>query len=351
MMCNLEKIHLSLAAGCLAFSMLCPAMATEPQRPIPVIFDTDIGNDIDDALALGVIHALESRQECKLVAVTISKDNPLCAPFIDLVNTFYGRGDIPIGVVRNGKTPEDGNYLRGPVEARDGDGQRFPHDLKSGRDAPEAVQVLRRALAKQADGSVVMIVVGFSTNIARLLDSAGDDASPLSGQDLVAKKCRLLSIMAGNFGPMPVPEYNVHIDVPSARKVYAEWPTEIVASGFEVGLAIKYPAVSIQRDFAYVPHHPLPEAYALYMKMPYDRETWDLTSVLYAVRPDRGYFALSEPGTITVDEKNVTRFAPGAGGKHRYLKVDAEQIAQVREALVVLASQPPDHDAATGDKK
>jgi hypothetical protein len=311
--------------------------------PVPIIFDTDIGNDIDDALALGVIHALANRGECRLVAVTISKDNPLCAPFIDLVNTFYGRGDIPIGVVRDGKTPEEGKYLRGPVEARDGSKIRFAHDLQSGADAPEAVAVLRQSLAGEADGSVVMVVVGFSTNIARLLESPPDKYSPLSGKDLVAKKCRLLSIMAGNFGPKPGPEYNVFIDVPAARQVYANWPTDIVASGFEIGLAIKYPAVSIERDFAYVPHHPLPEAYVLYQKMPYDRETWDLTSVLYAVRPDRGYFALSEPGTITVDEKNVTQFAPAATDKHRYLKVAPEQIARVREALVILASEPPQH--------
>ncbi len=317
--------------------------AGAPQAPIPLIFDTDVGNDIDDALALGVIHALASRGECRLAAVTISKDNQYCAPFIDLINTFYGRGDIPIGVVRDGKTPKDGKYLRPPVEATDNGQLRYPRDLKSGADAPEAVAVLRKALAAEADGSVAMVVVGFSTNIARLLDSPADAISPLSGKELVKQKCRLLSIMAGSFAEMPTPEYNVVIDDAAARKVYAEWPTEIVASGFEVGLAIKYPATSIERDFAYVPHHPLPEAYALYQQMPYDRETWDLTSVLYAVRPDRNYFTLSEPGTITIDDKNITRFAPSPEGKHRYLKVDAEQIARVREALIQLASQPPDN--------
>jgi hypothetical protein len=50
-----------------------------------------------------------------------------------------------------------------------------------------------------------------------------------------------------------------------------------VASGFEIGLAIEYPATSIERDYAYVAHHPLAEAYALYNTMPYDRPTWDLT--------------------------------------------------------------------------
>ncbi|MBI2823872.1 MAG: nucleoside hydrolase [Planctomycetia bacterium] len=314
--------------------------------PVPLIFDTDIGNDIDDTLALGVIHALAIRGECRLLAVTTSKDNPLCAPFVDLVNTFYGRGDTPIGVVRGGKTPEEGRYLRKLVEARDGERLRYPRNLVDAAAMPDAVAILRRALAGEADGSVVLVVVGFSTNIARLLDSPADEHSPLTGRELVAKKCRLLSIMAGNYGPKPTKEYNVFIAPEAARQVYAAWPTEIVASGYEIGQAIKYPAASIERDFGYVAHHPLREAYELFDKMPYDRETWDLTSALYAVRPDRGYFTLSEPGTITVDDKQLTHFAPSAAGRHRHLKVDAEQIARVREALVMLASQPPGHAAA-----
>src|SRR5262245_56167345 len=80
----------------LAITFVCAAYAESPpidpapKRPIPLIFDTDIGNDIDDALALGMIHALVSRGECKLLAVTITKDEPLSAPFVDAVNTFYG---------------------------------------------------------------------------------------------------------------------------------------------------------------------------------------------------------------------------------------------------------------------
>jgi hypothetical protein len=75
--------------------------------------------------------------------------------------------------------------------------------------------------------------------------------------------------------------------------------------------------------------------------MPYDRETWDLTAVLYAVRPNRGYFGLSPAGTITVDDAEVTQFAAAESGRHRYLTVTPEQIVQVREALVQLTSQPP----------
>ncbi|MCL4855217.1 MAG: nucleoside hydrolase, partial [Bryobacteraceae bacterium] len=168
--------------------------------PVRLIFDTDMGNDVDDAMALSMIHALQNRGECELLAVTVTKDNPYAAPFVDLMNTFYGRGGIPIGVVQKGVTPEDGKYNRAVVTATaSGGGQRYPHDLKSGKDAPDAVAVLRKTLAAQPDNSVVIAMVGFSTNMARLLASGPDAASPLPGTELVRRKVRLLSAMAGGY--------------------------------------------------------------------------------------------------------------------------------------------------------
>ena len=61
----------------LCMSTLSVAGAEEPVR---LIFDTDIGNDVDDAFTLGVIHALQDLGECHLLAVTITKDHKLCAP-------------------------------------------------------------------------------------------------------------------------------------------------------------------------------------------------------------------------------------------------------------------------------
>lgn len=306
-----------------------------------ILFDTDMGNDIDDALALAMLHAFESRGEAELLAVTLTKDNRWAAPYVDLVNTFYGRSDIPIGVVQDGKTPEGSAMLEVPAERRNPDGSYvYPHDLADGRDAPEAVDVLRRVLAAQPDRSVTAVQVGFSTNFARLLASPPDAHSPLSGEDLVRRKVRLLSVMAGAF-PTGDPEYNVRTDVEAARKLFAEWPTPIAASGFEVGASILYPAESIQEDYAYADPHPVAEAYRHYLEMPYDRPTWDLTSVLYAVRPRDGYFSLSEPGTITVDDEGRTAFAPSADGAHRYLTADGAQRLRAREAFVYLASQPP----------
>ena len=64
------------------------------------------------------------------------------------------------------------------------------------------MRLLRQTLAGRPDRSVVIVQVGFSTNLARLLDSPADDVSPLKGRDLVAAKVRLLSLMAGAFAPI-----------------------------------------------------------------------------------------------------------------------------------------------------
>jgi len=321
-----------------------PAAAAGP--PVPLVFDTDMGNDIDDALALGLIHALQTHGRCKLLAVTLTKDNRYAAPYVDLVNTFYGRGDIPVGVVHGGRTPDDGKYLRAIVTAADNGQPRYPHQLRDGGDAPEATALLRRVLAGQADQSVVIAQVGFSTNLARLLESKPDGVSPLDGIALVKKKVRVLCPMAGHFEPRPsgerFKEYNVVTDLAAARKVFEQWPTPIVVSGFEVGNAVLYPHRSIRQNYQYVPHHPLAEAYHLYMKMPYDRPTWDLTSVLYAVWPDRGDFDVSPPGRVIVEDDGVTRFQPESGGPHRYLIVPPDRVPRLRDTFAGLCSQRPD---------
>lgn len=307
--------------------------------PVRVIFDTDMGNDVDDALALGILHALETRREAKLLAVTITKDNPYAAAFVDLEDTFYRRGEIPIGIVKSGKTPNDSAMIRVPSERRNPDGGYvYPRRIALGA-APDAVAVLRQVLGKEEDASVTIVQVGFSTNLARLLDSKADESSPLSGTELVAKKVRLLVAMAGHFPPAQ-PEYNVVTDIPSAQKVFTQWPSPVVFSGYEIGQALLFPARSIEHDFSWVRDHPVVDAYRNYMRMPYDRPTWDLTAALYAVRPDGGYFSLSPKGTVRVDDKGNTIFTASADGKHRYLILDDAAKARTLEALILLASQP-----------
>lgn len=312
--------------------------------PVPVIFDTDMGNDVDDVMALAMLHALQNRGHCELLAITISKDHELAAPFVDAIDTFYGRPGVPIGVVHDGATRDEGKF-NSLANTKGPDGNRiFPHDLLSGKNAPDAVAVLRKTLADQADGSVVIIQVGFFTNLSRLLDSPPDASSELTGEQLVRKKVRLLSLMAGAFKPIDgnprYAEYNVFEDRPAARTVALRWPTPRVWSGFEIGISVPFPHQSIQLDFQYTAHHPLKDAYNLYNPPPHDRPTWDPTAVLQAVLPDRGYFQLSPSGSVAVDDAGVTDFTPQADGRDRYLILDPEAVTRVREAIVLLSGEP-----------
>ena len=80
---------------------------------------------------------------------------------------------------------------------------RYPHDLRSGKGAPDAVDVLRKVLAEANDGSVVIAQVGFSTNLANLLSSPADSFCPMDGTELVRKKVRLLSDYGGSVSANP----------------------------------------------------------------------------------------------------------------------------------------------------
>ncbi|EDL60446.1 nucleoside hydrolase [Gimesia maris] len=314
-------------------------------EPVQVIFDTDITGDVDDVLALAMLHTLADRGECDLLAVTISKVNPLTGPFTDATNTFYGRGDIPIGVTRDAQKRES-RYLK-LIKEKQGNRSRYPHDISSNQQLPDAVKLLRKTLAASTDGSVVIIQVGLAANLADLVESKADEISPLSGPELIRKKVKLVSVMAGAFEPidgnMHFLEANVRNGIQSMQRFVRQWPqsTPVVWSGFEIGIAVRYPRESIARDFNYIEHHIVREAYLLHSGPEHDRPSWDLTSVLYAVRPHDGYFDLSEPGKVTVDDDGFLSFHPAKQGRDRYLKMNPLQAVQVKEALRSLVSQPP----------
>ena len=316
-----------------------PKKAAVINKPLPVIFETDMGNDIDDALALDMLYKYSDQKMIKLLAVSSNKNNPSSAVYLDIMNTWYGYPKIPVGKVVNGANSENDavNYTKVVADYR----PAFKITTNDPAAYAESVSLYRRVLSEAADHSVVIISVGFSTNLARLLNSASDTYTGLNGKELVAKKVKLLSVMAGNFEGKKMKEYNVIKDVPAARKLFQEWPTQIVVSPFEVGEQIRYPATSILNDFNWAAHHPMVIAYKSYAKMPYNRQTWDLTAVLYAVEGAKDYFSVSEPGTIEVLADEFTAFTPDPTGKHRYLKVNAEQAENVKKRFIELISTKP----------
>lgn len=344
----MKRIPLLLWCGVVCLVL---TVSTRAGEAVKVIFDTDVGNDVDDVMALAELHALETRGKCELLGVTITKPDELAGPFVSAMDTFYGRPEIPIGFT-HARLPNIPSKFLSLAEIKDGGKLRYPHALARSSDAPAATRLLRELLSREPDHSVVIIQVGYFSNLAALLDTPADDVSPLTGLELIRQKVKFVSVMAGSFKPIDgdgrYHEFNVMQDLPASKKVAAEWPTPMIWSGFEIGIAVPFPAISIEQDFSYVAHHPVPEAYCLYLPPPHERPTWDLTAALYAVFPDRGYFGLSEPGRVTVEADGFTDFKPSPNGRDCYLTLDAVQAARVREAFVELVSEPPKRDALAG---
>ena len=311
-----------------------------------IILETDIGNDVDDALALDMLYKYLDAGDIDLLGIMINKEGIYPAEYTDIMNTWYGYPQIPIGILHNGADCENDatNYAKAVCLIQKDNGEpAFKRSLKGDyNQLPEAPALYRKLLAQQPDSSVTIISVGFSTNLARLLDTPADEYSSLTGKELVAKKVKLLCTMAGCFNNPELYEYNVVKDIPAAKKVFTEWPTTLVTSPFEVGIAINYPATSIKNDFQWAAIHPKVEAYKSYQKMPYDRPTWDLTSVLYSVEGP-SYFTVSPAGKISVTDKGATEFTPDATGNRYYLTVDAAQAENIKQHFVKLISKQPAH--------
>lgn len=313
------------------------------QKPISFIMETDIGNDVDDALAMDLLYKYQDAGIINLLAVNINKEGTAPAEFIDILNTWYGYPDIPIGIVRNGADCEADayNYARAVVDIKDDAGAPyFKRSLSGYESLPDAHILYRKILAQQKDHSVTIASVGFSTNLIRLLETPADEYSKLTGKELVAKKVKQLVVMAGCMDNPDTHEYNVVKDIPAAKVIFEEWPTPVTASPWELGDKVRYPGSSIENDFGWTAKHPVVEAYKAYMKMPYDRQTWDPTAVLYAVEGGK-WFNVSPAGRIQVTDEGSTIYTEDPEGDRFYLSVDKDQAAAIKQYFVdVITSQP-----------
>ena len=294
--------------------------------PLPVIFDTDMGNDVDDVLALDLLYKYMDTGHINLLAIMSNQPSEASPRFLDLMNRWYGYAKIPIGTSKGGGFADPNTMYAQKTVALTGKRGKplFKCRIKDTNRLPDATMLYRRVLSRQKDRSVVIISTGFSTNLARLLESGPDKWSSLSGKELVAQKVKYLSLMAGRFDNPKYAEYNVVKDVAAAKTLFAVCPVPIVTSPWELGNAVRYPGQSIADDFGWTSAHPLVEAYKAYAKMPYDRPTWDITAILYAVEGGK-WFGLSERGQITTQPNGRTLFTPSARGKQQYLTTTPEQ--------------------------
>jgi len=304
-----------------------------PKQAVPIILDTDIGPDYDDVGAMAILHALTDRGEAQPLAVISSNKDPLIVPTIDVMNTYFGRPNLPTGAPK-GPGPDMGATQKWPGMLV----EKYPHRIQSTADAPDAVATYRQILARQPDHSVTIVTIGFLTNLADLLASGPDAHSKLAGTELVKKKVKQLVSMAGDFPKGR--EFNVFMDSVASQKVFTAWPTPVVLSGFEIGKRIKT-GLRVVADGTL--QGPVKDVYAWCMpKSPDDRDgrmSWDQTAVLVGIRGIKPYFGLKR-GRMVVEKNGSNTWQDDPNGPHTHL-IEAMPIPQVTEVIETLMMHRP----------
>ncbi len=212
---------------------LCPLVLAG--QPVKVIYDTDLESDVDDVAATAILHVLADRGEAEILATMVSLSNPGSAPCLDAINTFYGRPDLPIGVPKGQAVNRKSVYAQSVTET-------YPHSVATADSLPDAAKLYRQLLASQPDSSVVIVSVGYLTNLSRLLHTPPDSISPLSGSALVRQKVKHYVCMGGRFPKNTDPGVfgNWKPDPAATSDVVEHWPTPILFSGGGPQLANLY---------------------------------------------------------------------------------------------------------------
>ena len=315
-----------LVSGLLALGL---AVLTEPAT-VSLILDTDIGPDYDDVGAMALLHALADQGEANILATVSSNLSPLVVPSIDVLNTYFGRPDIPIGAPKTA-----GVDLPAWQHWSDTLVANYPHDLKSTAEAPDAVAVYRQVLANQPDSSVTIVTIGFLTNMRNLIESPPDVLSPLSGRELVAQKVEQWVAMAGKFPEGR--EFNVEKDSAASQVAIDQWPTPVLFSGFEIGEKVLTGLRLIEEGN---PESPVQKVYAISIPMNENdkngRMSWDQTAVLVAVRGAEPYYEV-ERGTFITRADGSNAWENNPSGPHRKLveKMPPEEVAAEIETLML----------------
>lgn len=201
-----------LTAVLLALLLLPAAADAQSRGPVPVILDTDIGTDIDDAYALV---ALIRNGDLELLGVTtVSSDAAararLAAKLLHVAGGKWSKIPVYAGI----STPTQ--YMKQVEWAA---GFTAPNLHESG-----GVEFMRREINARP-GKVTIIAVGELTNVAALLES----------EPAIGKKIAAISLMGGSIyrgyapGSKPEPEWNIKSNADAARTVFTSGVPLLIA--------------------------------------------------------------------------------------------------------------------------
>jgi purine nucleosidase len=317
--------------------------APEPRPTLGVALDVDLGERPDALLAIAMLNGLSAQKLARRIALSVTRPSLVAAQLADVIaeyystlplNWGYATIGLPEGGMRDGALSPDSAALAALLARKNLDGALlYPTRVQRLVDTADSATLIRNLLLAEPDGSAALVLAGAATGLSRLLDLYG--AVPQ-----LRAKVKLLVVAAGAY-PAGNVEPTIAGDVRSARRVFNEWPTPIVAVGAELGEALRLPAKVVQEMLAATPEHPVAAAYAALGRMRYDTATTALAALLYAARPDAEDYRLSEPGTIVVLDDGRTRFTPRSDGRHRYLIANPARAQQLLAQYSALVSAPP----------
>ena len=292
-------------------------------KPIPMILDSDFGSSTDDLFALMMLHRYIDEGRVDLRGIVVDREGEKNAGVVDILNTYYGHPDIPIGLERNGvKHPRCFIPYNGICDMKDAQGNPLFRRTKDTSQCPDGWRLYRRLLSESDDHSVVIVAIGFVTSLAQLMESPADEYSDLNGLDLFARKVKSVYIQSGRFAAGDsLCGYNMRAASKQSAVFYSRFPknVDLIMSPSNLGDGMDYVPGDVLVDLSYTERNPIKSVYTNYTCSTGQR-MWDTNCVAQAVEGDACYH-LSPRGWVTfVDrgEESLMLFREDVNGNARY---------------------------------
>jgi inosine-uridine nucleoside N-ribohydrolase len=282
---------LALLAGWLF--LIAPGVdaADKPPAKIPVLLDTDIGDDIDDAFALALV--LQSPEVDLRGVTTVFGDAHTRALLVCRLLHEVGRDDIPVA---SGSPPRVRPEIRGQFQY----GLRPCFRKRPVREP--AVEFLYQEL-KAHPGKLTLLAVGPLTNVSRLLRKHPDCKPWIKRIVLMGGAVR---VGYKNKPPVEV-EWNIKCDIKAAQTVFRSGVPLVVAP-LDATTALKLKEARRSRLFAAGTALTW-QLQALYQL--WDQPTPTLFDPVAAALCFEEKFCTLEPLRLEVDDRGFTRPVKG----------------------------------------
>ena len=289
-----------------------------------VILDTDIATDCDDVGALAVLAHGCARTGAKLGAVVNNTACPHGCGAVDAILNYYGV-PAPVGMTEdkdfmNESDPNNIKYTK-PVA------EQFSKAFREGTLVIHpATDLYRKVLREAADGSVVLITIGFLNTAADILR-----AEP----DLFAAKVRCVVSMAGNFVKPEQREWNIFQNVTAAKFFFETCPVPVIFDGFELGISFETGFYGEEQ-----PENPAYVAYQIHSNG--HRASFDPAGVDFAFEGLGEDWAAGEPFRMTVLPDGALTVIPDPEGNRQALKfASPEAMGRIQARLNRLFATKP----------